>query len=84
MPSDNELLKMRSGGAISDAEFKRLMAMPHEKRYENKKLKAKSAGAAVTPAEMRRYASGMRKPGKSSGKPKTKGGKPHNPHRGAY
>jgi hypothetical protein len=33
MPSDNELLKMRSGGAITPKEYERLMAMPHADRY---------------------------------------------------
>jgi len=86
MPSDSELAKKLSGGAITKREYDRLMAMPHNERYaksKNKGLKERS-GAAVTPAEMKRYAAGMREPGKSSGKPKTKGGKPHNPHRGAY
>ncbi len=59
MPTDNELLKMRSGGAITQAEYDRLKKMPHKDRYKNKKLKEKS-GAAVTPKEMRAHAKGLR------------------------
>lgn len=33
MPSDNELLKMKAGGAITPQEYERLMSMPHEARY---------------------------------------------------
>lgn len=33
MPTDNELMKMKAGGAITPAEYQRLMAMPHEDRY---------------------------------------------------
>jgi hypothetical protein len=33
MPTDNELLKMRSGGAITPKEYERLMSMSHADRY---------------------------------------------------
>jgi len=44
MPTDNELLKMRSGGAITGAEYQRLMSMPKEKRYKEMKKPEKAAG----------------------------------------
>ena len=66
MPSDNEILKMRSGGAITPKEAERLLSMPKEARYramQNKALKERS-GAAITPRERE-----MVKPEKAKGGP---------------
>ena len=74
MPSDNELLKMRSGGAITGAEFQRLMGMDHDARYA---AMSKMTGAAMTPREKE-----MVKP-ESGGKPKRIGedmGSPGGPY----
>lgn len=44
MPTDNELLKMRSGGAITSAEYDRLKAMPHKERYGKSGMKKPESG----------------------------------------
>ena len=50
MPTNSELAKKLSGGAITKREYDRLMAMPHKDRYKNKEMKKRS-GAAVTSKE---------------------------------
>jgi len=59
MPSDNELLKMRSGGQITAAELKRLLRMDHDARYRAMdKMKKPEKGG--TP---KRIGEGMGSPG---------------------
>ena len=79
MPSDNELMKMRSGGAITQAEYERLKKMPHKERYGAKGLRKKTGAAATkkemeamkpTPAKMKAYATGMRQHIMNSGSKK--------------
>jgi len=64
MPTNSELAKKLSGGAITKKEYDRLMKLPHGKRYSkkktNKELKKRS-GAAVTEGEMRAQVKGLRK-----------------------
>ena len=60
MPSDNELMKMRSGGAITAAEYKRLMAMPHAERYGKSGMKKPEKAKGGPP---KRIGEGMGSPG---------------------
>jgi len=52
MPTNSELAKKLSGGAITKKEYDRLMKLPHLK---------KRSGAAVTEGEMRAQVKGLRK-----------------------
>ncbi len=60
MPSDNELMKQYSGGAITKAEYEKLMAMPHAERYKNMPMKKPEKAAGGPP---KRIGADMGSPG---------------------